>query len=762
MHDDLKLAAREKVVQKMTRDGMVEQNLADKSSRRVSGRIEDAVLRREAESEEALTVTSSDRARKRRRAQRIRDADASKKPDVKNTGQDTVATSDQTASAVGEQSAQETLDKSSLQEESVRSRISEEADPVKQAAAKRRKRNKKRLYEEAGKRKKSRLAFDDEQTLKKPIGTGSVSAGAATVSGRIRQSLNSNEDDNSGLQAAGAAEEAAEGTAGRLKGAVSRGYRNSRQGAYRLEKAELQKTSRLMFDRMPEETRADTKSFVKRQQKKRLQRGYAAGWRAAKAGETAAAAKAASASASPVRPSLAARLRNGVKRFAARHKGAAVAVICMVLGLVLFGSMVAMMGAMISMAGNAIVETTYLAADDEMLAVEARYLELEAALQRQIDGIETTYPGYDEYRYQINEIYHNPYQLISYFTTMYGSFTYDQVKDEVEEIFREQYGIDITGERVTVTETREVGVGESLGSVVTSGYCNCPICCGRWSGGPTASGAYPTSNHTIAVDASNPFVPMGTKVIMNGVEYTVEDTGAFARYGVQFDVYYDSHSAASAHGHQTWEAYLADDNSSTTVEVTTTRNIRRLSTVMTGNSLDQVLRARMNEDQINQYQLYNATYGNRQDLFDVAALQIPDGMSYEIPPEALSDERFVRMITEAEKYLGYPYVWGGASPSTSFDCSGFVSWVINHSGNGWNYGRLTAEGLRNVCTYVSPSEAKPGDLIFFQGTYDTAGASHVGIYVGNGMMIHCGNPIQYASIETSYWQQHFYCFGRLP
>jgi hypothetical protein len=444
MHDDLKLAAREKVVQKMTRDGMVEQNLADKSSRRVSGRIEDAVLRREAESEEALAVTSSDRARKRRRAQRIRDADASKKPEVKNTSQNTAETSEQTSSAVGEQPVQKTGDKSPLQEESVRSRISEEADPAKQAAAKRRKRNKKRLYEEAGKRKKSRLAFDDEQTLKKPIGTGSVSAGAATVSGRIRQSLNSNEDDNSGLQAAGAAEEAAEGTAGRLKGAVSRGYRNSRQGAYRLEKAELQKTSRLMFDRMPEETRADTKSFVKRQQKKRLQRGYAAGWRAAKAGETAAAAKAASASASPVRPSLAARLRNGVKRFAARHKGVAVAVICMVLGLVLFGSMVAMMGAMISMAGNAIVETTYLAADDEMLAVEARYLELEAALQRQIDGIETTYPGYDEYRYQINEIYHNPYQLISYFTTMYGSFTYDQVKDEVEEIFREQYGIDIT------------------------------------------------------------------------------------------------------------------------------------------------------------------------------------------------------------------------------------------------------------------------------------------------------------------------------
>ena len=116
---------------------------------------------------------------------------------------------------------------------------------------------------------------------------------------------------------------------------------------------------------------------------------------------------------------------------------------------------------------------------------------------------------------------------------------------------------------------------------------------------------------------------------------------------------------------------------------------------------------------------------------------------------------------EAEKYLGYPYVWGGASPSTSFDCSGFVCWVINNCGNGWNVGRATADGLRSYCSYVSPSDAKPGDLIFFQGTYDTPGASHVGIYVGNNMMIHCGNPIQYTSIASSYWQQHFMAFGRL-
>ena len=133
---------------------------------------------------------------------------------------------------------------------------------------------------------------------------------------------------------------------------------------------------------------------------------------------------------------------------------------------------------------------------------------------------------------------------------------------------------------------------------------------------------------------------------------------------------------------------------------------------------------------------------------------------YDIPPEALADEQFAAMIAEAEKYLGYPYVWGGASPSTSFDCSGFVSWVVNHTG--WNFGRLTADGLLGVCTPVSSADARPGDLIFFQGTYNTSGASHVGIYVGNGMMIHCGDPISYANINTSYWQQHFYTFGRLP
>ena len=177
-----------------------------------------------------------------------------------------------------------------------------------------------------------------------------------------------------------------------------------------------------------------------------------------------------------------------------------------------------------------------------------------------------------------------------------------------------------------------------------------------------------------------------------------------------------------------------------------------------------LLSAGLTDDQMMRYGLLMQTLGNKPEIFgdNPYAIAIQDVLHYDIPGEALTDEKFRKMITEAEKYLGYPYVWGGSSPSTSFDCSGFVSWVVNHCGNGWNVGRLTAEGLRQICAIIPRSEAKPGDLIFFQGTYNTTGASHVAIYVGNGMMIHCGNPIQYASIDTAYWQAHFYCFGRLP
>ena len=172
----------------------------------------------------------------------------------------------------------------------------------------------------------------------------------------------------------------------------------------------------------------------------------------------------------------------------------------------------------------------------------------------------------------------------------------------------------------------------------------------------------------------------------------------------------------------------------------------------------------MSEEQLGMYATYMATLGNRPDLFPGSGYigKYVEGSytDYDIPPEALDDEVFAAIIKEAEKYLGYPYVWGGSSPSTSFDCSGFVSWVINHSG--WDVGRLGAQGLCNICAPVSSANVKPGDLVFFTGTYDTPGVSHVGIYVGNNMMIHCGDPISYANLNSSYWQSHFYRYGRLP
>ena len=838
MHDNLKLEGREKVVQKMSRDGLVEENLADKSTKRVSSRVQDAdfSLLKDRETESVVPDESSRAKRMQRRyAARTREAAEQGKADHLgpgaeeaesgnydphaadpyakmlgfDEGEDPEGANEVSIQADGpaEQEASETAanstgTKSKLRQKSVRSE-SRHSDSVRTSQSssargsasgkgteaprtesnpqsKRHQRLKKKADKaneklDAAKRPKTRLRFDDEPiagsekkgVLAKAGGTGKSAAGK-TVKGAVTGAesavhgkVHESEYDNVGVEAAHSTEIAAESSAKTsIRHVKSKVKEAPHERISKLEHKAEKANTKLLFERSLDETPEIKKSGIRKlQQKRGIKQRYAAAYKATGNG---AAALAKTSTAAMPKESFARRIGNTVKNIARKNKGGiAVLGICG-LAAVLFISAFGTFGSMFSEAGSAVVETTYLASDDAIHEADAYYSGLEDDLQGQINRVERDYPGYDEYRYQVDEIGHNPYLLTSYLTAKYGNYTAAQVKNELKEIFQEQYGMAVHGETVTETVTRTVRVGESLGSVVTSGYCNCPICCGRWSGGPTASGVYPTANHTIAVDAYNPFLPMGTHVIMNGMEYVVEDTGNFARYGVQFDVYYDNHQTAQNHGHQTWEAYLADSNGRNEIEVTETRTVRRLNVTMTSHNLDLILRNRLNDDQQKLYSIYNASYGNRDYLFPVERLQVADGMSYDIPPEALSDVKFRNMITEAEKYLGYPYVWGGASPDTSFDCSGFVSWVISHSGNGWSYGRLTAEGLRNVCTYVSPSQAKPGDLIFFQGTYDTSGASHVGIYVGNGMMIHCGNPIQYASIETSYWQQHFYCFGRLP
>lgn len=617
-------------------------------------------------------------------------------------------------------------------------------------------------------KKVSRLAFGDENDgMVRGAGMGiskrAISAAAGSAAVYLHGKGHEAEEDNAAVEGSHRAELMAENALRHAMNRTKRGVRK-RSSRWQENPADAVTKGRLQFEAVQEAAKSTGRQAAEMEQAKKSairrfwqKQRYKKAYQAAKNGEKTVAET------MQITQTVFAKAKRAAAAVIGRNKGIFGALAAMVLLFVLIATSLSSCSASLQGATSSIAGTTYASTDEDIYAVENAYAALEDALNSQINSIESRHSGYDEYRYQVDEISHNPYQLISYFTAKYGEFTYEQVKDEVEEIFRQQYSISTESTRETVTETKTVRVGESLGQVVTSGYCSCAICCGVWAGGPTASGVYPTANHTIAVDANNPFVPMGTKVVMNGVEYVVEDTGAFAQYGVQFDVYYDAHASALAHGHQTWEAYIADDNGRQEVEVTSTREVNRLDVTMTNHNLDAVLRSRMDENEEKRYDLYNTTYGNRNYLFDVNTLPGggAGGFGYDIPAEALSDQKFANMIREAEKYLGYPYVWGGASPSTSFDCSGFVSWVINNCGNGWNVGRQTADGLRSCCAYVSPSEAKPGDLVFFQGTYNTSGASHVGIYVGNNMMIHCGNPIQYTSIASSYWQEHFMAFGRI-
>ena len=274
----------------------------------------------------------------------------------------------------------------------------------------------------------------------------------------------------------------------------------------------------------------------------------------------------------------------------------------------------------------------------------------------------------------IDEIGHNPYELTSYLTSVYGNYDGVDVSSEINKLFDEQY-------EFTISESTEKIEAKTEAFVLV---------------------------------ASN-----------NDIKFSKENTKPKKKEE---------------------------------------KTVKVLNVKLKNYGFDYVARKYLSGDSESYYTTLNMSYGCRDYLWNTNEIYYSGtaGINYTIPPEALSDERFYNMITEAEKYVGYPYVWGGASPETSFDCSGFVSWVINNCGNGWSYGRLTAEGLRQKMIYVPPEEARPGDLIFFQNTYDTVGASHVGIYVGDGMMLHCGDPIKYSSINTSYWQEHFLSFGRIP
>lgn len=504
----------------------------------------------------------------------------------------------------------------------------------------------------------------------KPKKPGNLAADA--ISAKAHQSVrNADQDNNSGVEAAHFSEGSAEGAA--RAGSRFQYGRKLRQykKLERLEKkADKDAVDSIFAERMKSDPQAGSNFFSRWRQKQAIKKEYAAAKAGAAATENTAAgtAKAAQGTASITEKAF---------QFVQSHSHIIIGIAAVGLLVLVIAGSVSSCSVLINGGGNVVLGTSYTAEDEDLKGVETDYTKLEDKLRKQIDRIETDHPGYDEYRYNLAEIGHNPYELASLLTVEFENYTRSQVQARLQSIFDAQYELKLE-EKVEIRTRKETRVGYSYNPITGTGH-----------------------TYTYQVTVQYEYKILNVTLLNRGVDYVARNSG-------------------------------------------------------------------LTDDQLQRYEVTLECRGNRDDLFAGIAFATPDGagssgeyQDYDIPGEALTDEKFRKMITEAEKYLGYPYVWGGSSPSTSFDCSGFVSWVINHCGNGWNVGRQTANGLMGKCDIIPKSEAKPGDLIFFQKTYNTSGASHVGIYVGNGMMIHCGNPISYASIETNYWRQHYYCMGRI-
>ena len=529
-------------------------------------------------------------------------------------------------------------------------------------------RSKKLKSEQEVKAKKNAAASGEKGG--KPKKPGNLAADV--LSAKAHQSVrNADRDNNSGVEAAHFTEGSAEGAA--RAGSRFQYGRKLRQykKLERLEKkADKDAVDSIFAERMKSDPQAGSNFFSRWRQKQAIKKEYAAAKAGAAAAENTAAgtAKAAQGTASITEKAF---------QFVQSHSHIIIGIAAVGLLVLVIAGSVSSCSVLINGGGNVVLGTSYTAEDEDLKGVETDYTKLEDKLRKQIDRIETDHPGYDEYRYNLAEIGHNPYELASLLTVEFENYTRSQVQARLQSIFEAQYELKLV-EKVEIRTRKETRVGYRYNPITGTGH-----------------------TYTYQVTVQYEYKILNVTLLNRGVDYVARNSG-------------------------------------------------------------------LTDDQLQRYEVTLECRGNRDDLFAGIAFATPDGagssgeyQDYDIPGEALTDEKFRKMITEAEKYLGYPYVWGGSSPSTSFDCSGFVSWVINHCGNGWNVGRQTANGLMGKCDIIPKSEAKPGDLIFFQKTYNTSGASHVGIYVGNGMMIHCGNPISYASIETSYWRQHYYCMGRI-
>ena len=712
------LKARDKIVTRMTREGAVEENLTEGTSERISKRLEDAQLVTPHDTE---TGDIAEEVRKRRqlRPEELEDAEGQTQAETQTAettseykpGEllvsdnavphaphseaapvprvdygkvfaDTAVTGNVSrpraerqidGEAILEKAAATSAERpdfddapSSRQIERLERKsrkAHERLDAAREKLPTKKVLKKERVIDEETGKGKTRLYFEDE--LKVPKGQSKLQFEAEktvrkvgdTLASGIHGKIHEVEQENSGVEAAHRTEIVAETAVRHYQHHKERSVNKPFEKVSRLEQKAEAADRKLHFEKTVAENpemKSSRANMNRHYQKQHIRKEYAA---ARKAGSQTA-STATKATGKTVRE----KASDKAKSFVAKNKKTFLWIGAGLACFVLLSAGISSCTAMFSSTGSAVIATSYLSEDEAMTGAEAQYCDMEAELQSYLDNYESTH-DYDEYHFDLDEIEHDPYVLISILSALYeGEFTLDEVQGTLEMLFEKQY---------ILTEEVEVEV------------------------------RYRTE----------------TRIDSEGNSYTVD---------VPYNYY--------------------------------------ICTVTLENfNLSHVPVYMMNEEQLSMYSAYMSTLGNREDLFpgseyvDKYIENPPD--DYTVNAAYLSDEKFATLLAEAEKYLGYPYVWGGSNPSTSFDCSGFVSYVLTNSGL-VNTGRLGAQGLYNVCTPVSSSDAQPGDLVFFVGTYDTPGVSHVGIYVGDGVMLHCGDPIQYSSINTSYWQSHFYAFGR--
>ena len=727
-HEELK--PRDKVVIRMTRDGAVEENLTEGTSEKISQRLEDAQLVKP--QEEAAALPDEEIKRRQPRPEKlfpeqeaeevpteqvqpeyklgelpvhevtspipsVADVRSPTQVDVGRVVTDTVVSSkirkteavrNVDGEAVMSKAAETAAEKPITDEaapatkkiqrlEKKSEKAHERLDAAREKLPTKKVLKKERVFDEETGKGKTRLHFEDE--IKMPKGQcklqfeadKSVRKVGDTLASGIHGKIHEVEQDNSAVEAAHRTEIVAE--------SAIRHYSHHRQSQAN---KPFEKVSKLEHEAQVADTNlhyAKTQQEHPEMKKQRPDMNKHYQKQAIKK-EYAAARKAGSQTAGTATKTTGKKTRekaaDKVKEFFAKNKKVFLWIGLGVLVLVLLAAGISSCTAMFSSTGSAVIASSYLSEDEAMLGVEAQYVQMEAELQDKLDNFESYYPGYDEYNYDLDDIEHDPYVLISILSALHeAEFTLDEAQSTLQMLFDKQY-ILTTEEIVEVRYRTETRVG-----------------------------SYTTTD---------------------------PETGATST-----------------------EYY--------TYEVEVPYNYYIMNVTLENFNLSHVPVYIMSQDQLSMYATYMSVVGNREDLFpsseyvDKYIDNPPD--EYTVNPSYMTDETFSTLITEAEKYLNYPYVWGGSNPDTSFDCSGFVSYVLTNSGL-VNTGRLGAQGLYNVCTPVSRANAQPGDLIFFVGTYDTPGVSHVGIYVGDNVMLHCCDPIQYTSISSSYWQSHFYAFGR--